>query len=396
MSPNIEKLIHNKSVMFLQGPMGGFFNQVAQWLQTKNIKTYKVNFNGGDHIFTQRDAYTLCVDYKGTLQGFSDWIETQIKEFGIESVVCFGDCRKYHQVAKNICMRLNIEFYVFEEGYVRPDYITFECGGVNANSPFQIDFETEDELITEEECKPVNNHYWLMVFSAIIYYSLKVFLHHRYPHYQHHRNLSTQKELVSWLKSGFRRRKNALIEPIRFKKFLEDYSAQYFVFPLQVHNDSQILVHTDLKDMEQYIALVIKDFSLNAQKHHQLVLKHHPMDRGYRHYARLIQRLTRQYHCEERVHYFCDIHLPSLLKNSLGVVTVNSTTGLQALYRDVPVKVLGRAIYNVNGLTYQESLSSFWLNAHSIDAKYYHKFRKKLIHSTQLNGAFYGKNFWKV
>lgn len=395
MSPHIEKLLRSKNVLFLQGPMGGFFNQVAAWLQGKGIATHKIDFNGGDWIFSNKKNYKQCVDYRGTLAGFSQWLEDFVHQNGVDSVICFGDCRKYHQLAKALCKSLNIEFFVFEEGYIRPDFITFESVGVNANSTFQINFNEQNAQELQDEIHEVNNQYWLMVLSAIMYYIFKVVFHHCYPHYQHHRNTTTKTELLSWIKSGFRRRKNAWVEPSRFQRFLENKCKQYFVFPLQVHNDSQILVHSELKNMEQYIHLVIQDFSLHSNKSHHLVIKHHPMDRGYRHYAVLIKDLATQYGCVDRVHYFCDIHLPSLLKHSLGVVTVNSTTGLQAFYRGVPVKALGLAIYNVNGLSYQNSLSSFWTDRSNLDENHYAQFRTKLILDTQLNGAFYGKNFWK-
>lgn len=396
MSPHIEKLLRSKNILFLQGPMGGFFNQVAAWLQAKGMNTYKINFNGGDWVFSNPKYYRQCIDYKGTLAGFNHWLEDFVQQNGIDSVVCFGDCRKYHQLAKMLCHYLNIDFFVFEEGYIRPDFITFESVGVNANSTFHIDFNEQNAQELKDDIHEVNNHYWYMVYSAIIYYFFKVILHFSYPHYQHHRNTTTQTEIKSWIRSGYRRRKNALVEPPRFRRFIQDYDKQYFVFPLQVHNDSQILVHSDLKNMEQYIHIVIQDFSLHADCNHHLVIKHHPMDRGYRHYATLIQELAKQYGCLSRVHYFCDIHLPSLLKHSLGVVTVNSTTGLQAFYRGIPVKALGRAIYNLNGLSYQNSLSSFWTDRSYLDENHYAQFRTKLISETQLNGAFYGKNFWKV
>jgi hypothetical protein len=50
---------------------------------------------------------------------------------------------------------------------------------------------------------------------------------------------------------------------------------------------------------------------------------------------------------ERRVRYVCDVHLPSLLKKSLGLITINSTTGLQALFHAKPVKVMGSAIYDI-------------------------------------------------
>jgi capsular polysaccharide export protein len=131
---------------------------------------------------------------------------------------------------------------------------------------------------------------------------------------------------------------NYLVEPKYFDSFIQQHDKNYFTFTLQVHNDSQVRVHSDYHDVRDCIEEVITSFAQHAEQKHHLVLKHHPMDRGYRHYGQLIQDLSRKFGVENRVHYFCDVHLPTLLKHSLGLVTINSTTGIQALYHHVPVK----------------------------------------------------------
>lgn len=399
MSIHLEALTASKKVLFLQGPMGGFFNQVAKWLSQKNIDTYKINLNGGDWFFTQNQYYKVVLNYSGSLGEFDKWLHFQIKDMEIDAIVCFGDCRKYHLIAKHISEKLQVNFFVFEEGYIRPNFITFEQDGVNSFSKFKCDFskdiqQDQDELM--DGIQSVENKYYKMVQCAIVYYSFTLLLRLVYRNYQHHRGISARNELFAWLVSGCRRIKNALTEPALFTDFQNKYIQQYFVFPLQVHNDSQILVHSELKSMDKYIDYVLRSFSENAVSSHHLVVKHHPMDRGYRHYAALIKQLSAEYGITGRVHYFCDIHLPTLLKNSLGLVTVNSTTGLQALYHEVPVKVLGRALYNVSELTFQNHLDLFWTQYESINEQNYNIFRHELIGFSQLNGAYYGKIFWNI
>lgn len=50
----------------------------------------------------------------------------------------------------------------------------------------------------------------------------------------------------------------------------------------------------------------------------------------------------------------------ALIAQSAGIVTVNSTVGLTALYAAKPVIALGAAVYDVPGLTSQEPLARFW------------------------------------
>lgn len=111
--------------------------------------------------------------------------------------------------------------------------------------------------------------------------------------------------------------------------------------------------------MRDFIQEVVISFAKEADTSLHLVFKHHPMDRGYRHYGQLLRELASEYGLDGRVHYMCDVHLPTLMKHSLGVVTINSTTGIQALHHGKPVIALGRAIYNLPKLTYQGSLDQF-------------------------------------
>jgi len=53
------------------------------------------------------------------------------------------------------------------------------------------------------------------------------------------------------------------------------------------------------------------------------------------------------------------LHLPTLFSHILGTITINSTVGLQTMYHNSPVKVLGKAIYDIEGLTDKIDLDSF-------------------------------------
>lgn len=397
MSKHIDKLLLSNKVLLLQGPMGDFFYRFSTWLNSNDIECYKINFNGGDRFFYK--SKTNVFDYKGSLDDYSVWIETFLIEHNIDSIVCFGDCRKYHKFAKIIAKKNNINFFVFEEGYIRPNYITFEEDGVNFFSNFLNYYNKSDisekgnDLVTD--INDVKNSYLKMVNSAITYYIFWVFFSFQYSGYQHHRNIRPIKELGYWILSGFRSIQNKLFEKNKFNRFLQQYSKKYFIFALQVHNDSQITIHSDLKSVEKYIVLVLESFSFHSDPSMHLVLKHHPMDRGYRNYSKLINKYAKQFKIEGRVHYFCDVHFPTLLKHSLGLVTVNSTTGIQALYHNVPVKVLGHALYNLPKLTNQYALSEFWKNPDEVDTNYFSYFRKELISYSQLNGSFYGISPWQ-
>ena len=52
----------------------------------------------------------------------------------IDLVFLFGDCRPIHRAAHDVATAMGIDVGVFEEGYLRPDFITLERHGVNGNS----------------------------------------------------------------------------------------------------------------------------------------------------------------------------------------------------------------------------------------------------------------------
>ncbi|MCW3541936.1 capsular polysaccharide biosynthesis protein [Burkholderia cenocepacia] len=82
-------------------------------------------------------------------------------------------------------------------------------------------------------------------------------------------------------------------------------------------------------------------------------------------------------------------HLPTLLENACGVVVVNSTVGLSALHHCRPLVALGRAIYDMPGLTWQGALDDFWRHAERPDMNLYQCFLDYIVHHTQINGDFY-------
>ena len=90
------------------------------------------------------------------------------------------------------------------------------------------------------------------------------------------------------------------------------------------------------------------------------------------------------------------MHLPSLIRASIGMITINSTTGLQSIYHQKPTKIMGRALYDIKGLTDQQSLDAFWANPVAPNREFYLKFREYLIEQTQLNGSFYGASPWMI
>ncbi|WP_199155391.1 capsular biosynthesis protein [Chromobacterium sp. ASV23] len=232
--------------------------------------------------------------------------------------------------------------------------------------------------------------YWPMVWCGFLYFWFGALGKPWFPKYHHHRRLSLL-EGLPWVRSAWRKQWYHWKERKQQSELIEKWHKRFFLVPLQVYNDAQILIHGGIESIEEFITETIKSFSHSAPKDTILVFKHHPMDRGYRDYTQLISKLSHQTGMRNRIRYIHDQHLPSLLESARGVVVVNSTVGLSALHHGTPTKTCGNAFYNVPGLTFQGTLEQFWQQAElqKPDPGLYVNFLNYLIYNTQLNGSFY-------
>lgn len=387
-----EEILDYHTYLLLQGPKGFFFYKLAKFLESLGKKVYKVNFNGGDLITFP--SLKNVINYRDRIDKFANFFKELVLSKKIEAVLMYGDYRPYHQIARMVCQELQIPFYIFEEGYIRPDYITLEKNGINGFSKLPKDpnfYQTLPE-IKNPEPQPVKFRFSRRVFSSILHYSFLELLRWYFPYYRPCKNYFPYLPyILGFVKRIFRKYLYKITERKYIKLFQNELKYKYFLVPLQVHNDTQITLHSNYNSIEDFITELIESFARNARPKHCLVFKHHPEDRGFKNYKKLIKKLSRNFNLEERVFYVHDLHLPTLIKNCLGVVVINSTVGLQALFYGKPVKVMGRAIYDISGLTFQGSVDNFWKRPGKIDKKLYYKFRNFVIRSCQLNGSFYGR-----
>lgn len=390
MAASMSHLLTHRHVLLLQGKMGGFFNRFSTFLQTQDIKVSKINFNAGDAFFYH---HPNTYEYTDTLAQFSAWLQAFIEKHDIDAVVCFGDCRPHHTQAGCVSEQLGISFFVFEEGYLRPDYITLQEYGINGYSRLNT---ADIKALKKANDHPLytHNRFYRLSIAAIVYYIVAWIYKSRYPHYSHYRGMTAWQEAIAWLKAPWRKLRGYLPDKKLQSMLTTQESDNYFLISLQVHNDSQITHHSDYRDVVQFIDESIASFAKHADQQQLLVFKHHPLDRGHRDYRELVSSLSERYQVGNRVFYGCDMHLPTLMKHSIGMVTINSTTGLQSVYHKKPTKVMGRAIYDTPKLIDQKALKDFWQRPESPDNEFYLRFREYLIEQTQLNGAFYGRSPW--
>ena len=378
-----------RHLLLLQGPAGPFFARVARQLLAAGARVTKVNFNGGEQLY-----YRLpdVVQFREPLDAWPAFFERLVRERAVNGVVLFGDCRPVHRAAIERARALGIDVFVFEEGYLRPDFVTLEKGGVNGHSSIPLDPShfVDVEVKPEPERQSIKHAFMKSVLHTICYACAVAVLKNRYPHYRHHRDIRPFVQARLWIRGSLRR----AVHTVRDRQIAKRLEAQsmppYFLVPLQVHLDSQLL-HSPYATINQFIREVVTAFAEHAPKDNSLLLKLHPMDRPYSDYAVDIEALRLEFGLGDRLLYADIINVPAALRGARGTVVINSTMGLSSLMHGTPVKCLGRAIYDIPGLTHQGTLAEFFRAPAAVDRALYQRFRQWLLEQNQLNGSVWSR-----
>ena len=376
------------AVLFLQGPLGPFFKQLARTFSKAGYTTHKINFNGGDRLFSWANIQT---DYTRKPADWAAFLKQYLIEHRIEAVFLLGDCRYYHRTAKPVCDSLGVKFCVFEEGYLRPNTITLEPDGVNSLSQMNLCRESLENITpcSATSSQTIGGTMKKRTFYAAFYYWANFFSRDEFSEYRHHRATHPVKEGFYWLRGFARKWLFKSYDKQTQYRLDNEFDQRFYLVPLQVHDDSQMIFHSPYESVKAFIQEVMVSFWKYADSDKVLCLKHHPMDRGYTDYGKFIEELATSLGIQDRVLYCHDIPLPDLYHHTCGVVTVNSTVGISALLHHLPTKVMGRAFYDIEGITHQESLESFWKDPQPVDRTLFKQLHSFLFQKTQINGSFF-------
>jgi len=373
----------------LQGPAGPFFARVAEQFREAGARVTKVNFNGGEDLYYREPP---LVQYRGAADDWPAFFEQLVRERAVDAVVLFGDCRPLHRAAIERARALGVAVHVFEEGYLRPDFVTLERHGVNGHSRIPRDPAEFTRLEPEPEPahRPIAHAFLKSALHTIAYATATALAKHHYPRYRHHRDIRPWAQARLWFRGTVRRVVHTLRDRPLAARLEARQMAPYFFVPLQVHLDSQ-LSHSRYVTVDDFIEDVVRSFASHAPADHSLILKLHPMDRPYRDYSEVVGRLRSELGLQERLFYVDVINLPAALRGASGTVVINSTVGLSSLTHGTPVKCLGRAIYDMPGLTHQGTLDEFFRAPGAVDRALYKRFRQWLLANNQLNGSVWSR-----
>lgn len=385
--------ILQRNILFLQGPPGPFFWLLARRLESMGHGIHRINLNGGD----RGDWPGKAVDYRGTRKRWVFYVDDYMRDNAITDIMLFGDCRPWHMAAHQMASLRDIHVHVFEEGYIRPDWVTLEPTGVNGRSSLPRDpqwYRNEAQGLPPLPDRPtVTASFGRRAHDAYWYYHRTFMTKPFYPFYRSHRPGSIVLEGFGWLSMLARRRRMAEQAERTIASLAE---APYFLFPLQLTNDYQIRAHSPFASMLEAMEYVLASFARRAPHNARLLVKEHPLNFAFQSWAPTLARFERQMKLDGRILHIGGGDLESLARGSQGMVTVNSTSATLALRENVPTIALGTAIYDMPGITHQGRLDDFWTRPQRPDPGTFEAFRRVLHERCLIYGGFASKSAVEV
>ncbi|SEK51235.1 capsular polysaccharide export protein [Roseovarius nanhaiticus] len=378
--------------LFLQGPHGPFFARLARMLGRAGADVWRVGFNAGDSAFWRDRARYL--PYRGRPEDWGAALDSILTNKGVTDIVLYGDTRPIHAEAVRQAQSRGIRVHVFEEGYMRPYWVTYERGGANGHSrlmelsvdQMRADLEQSDmdSALPPASWGDMRHH----IFYGALYHFCVLALNWRYRAFRPHRSLSVRKEFGLYIK-------RLLLMPFQaLERRIATWRIRHGGFPyhlalLQLEHDSSFQMHSPFDTMADFLETVITGFAQGAPKHHHLVVKAHPLEDGRVPVRRDLRRLARAHGVADRVHYVRGGKLAQLLDEARSAVTVNSTAAQQVLWRGIPLKTFGAAVYAKPEFVSTKPLADFFAGPERPDRRAYTDYRRYLLETSQIAGGFY-------
>ncbi len=399
--------IRTRHALMIQGPFGPFFRRLATQLEAVGLRVTKVHLSGADLWDWGPRAGALM--FRGAPDGWAQWLRSLIGERAVTDLIVYGDCQSYHREAIAVARGCDVRVHVLEQGYFRPHWITIEPDGVNGFSPrmgrpfgrhgsrgrggpdtmepsvhrtSSAGDVSALPLASPGAIRRASVRHALLANLALVL-STPLFAEYQSPF-----------PLSLWAQATGSARRYLTLRWTRRERLARIASwtgntDPYFLVLLQRPGDSQLTVHSSFPSVAALIRRAIGSFAAHAPEGARLLFKCHPLDPGLQDHAGLIAQLALSRGVGERVAYADGGVLRDLLAGAQGAVTVNSTAGLTALEMGCPLITLGRALYDLPGLTWQGGLDRFWSEASAPDPVLFADFRRRLIAETQVAGDYW-------
>jgi capsular polysaccharide export protein len=367
--------------LIVTAPFGAFGMALAGVLEGQGAQVNRMIFNAGDALNWRRAG---GIAFKGAAQAWTDSISALD---AYTDVIVFGEAGPYNRAVLAAADGLSCRIWVLENGYFRPDWVTVERNGVNGSSAlprFREGYPEPAPLLPEPHQVGKILPYHVANISA--YHAVQILGGPLFPNYAAPYVFSPLKQcwghIRRYISLAFRRPENCDVDVIKAR-------GDFFIACLQREGDAQLLRYSRYADNCAFLAALIGSFAHKAPAATRLVVKNHPLDPGVIDLRKITLRLAREHGLEGRVDFIDGGNLAALCRASQGMVVNNSSAALSALGFHTPVKVMGDAFFDFEGLTDQKPLDDFWSAPEVPDAALFTRFRAHVIAQSQVNGNFH-------
>jgi capsular polysaccharide export protein len=296
----------------------------------------------------------------------------------------------YSQEALHAARAMGLKTWILENGYQRPDWITLETDGVNARSGLPREasaYDDADQLEPPADGPHIGGIAPFHAFNTIAHYTLIVLFSPWMRGYRYPFTVSIHGQVF-----GHTRRYAVALSTRKARERQAERVAKltpYFLVCLQREGDSQLMVHSELKTNRAFMETVIASFAAHAPADARLAIKNHPLDPGLTNLEREAFKIAATWGVQHRVSFLEGGNFAALARASRGVVGVNSTAALAAAGFGTPVKLLGRAFFDIPGLVDQQPLEGFWSDPAPPDHGLFLRFRRRMSVQTQIYGSYH-------
>jgi capsular polysaccharide export protein len=368
--------------LIVSAPFGSFSRHLANLLRQHGAVVDRMLFNLGDLAewgpenarWFRKPAQAWPAAFADLAKGYSD-------------IMLFGEAGLYNQAVVEAIPTIDASVWVMENGYFRPHWVTLERNGVNDRSNLP---RSADGYPAPAPKEPPFRHAGTIlpyhVVNLSLYHSIQVMGRPFFPGfkrpYSHHAFLQCLGHIARFIRLKAAP-KNAADHAVIAAR------GPFFIACLQREGDATLLHYSDLRSNHDFVAHILDSMAAHAPPDARLVVKNHPLDPGVIDLGAQVRRLAAARGLADRVDFIDGGNLAQLCRASRGVIVNNSTAALAAAGFGTPVKVLGKAFFDFEGLTDQKPLDSFWTAPQAADPALFARFREHVLHRTQINGSFH-------
>lgn len=378
------KALEGRRFLLVTLPFGPFGRHLNKALLAMGAETvHRMVFNAGD-------AFSWGIKGRRRFSGTAaDWQ----KEFPAYAgqytdVVIFGESGPYNQAVAELAKSIPARLWVLENGYFRPDWITLERNGVNASSQLPRSAEGYGEPVPEMAVShSVGRILPYHIINISMYHTVQLLGGWFYPNYRNPYTVPAWLQCVSHVQRYVRLALRSSRQVVDAKALRE--KGPFFIGCLQREGDNQLLRYSKYADNTAFIVELMNSFAKHAPASARLVFKNHPLDPGLVDFGAVVKNLAVSRGLANRVDFIDGGNLAELCRASQGMIVNNSSAALSALGFGTPVKVLGRAFFNFEGLTFQKPLHDFWRHPKPADPELFKRFRAHVLAKAQINGNFH-------